>query len=211
MDVAVLDKLLRRTNATITEERTALAGGRWPTYLRERVPPPSRLAFARHRAWQAAYERALQIGNETAVRPALVFPVWLCSNQDDEPSRDWALAVVAVYDDDSYELYEKATLGGFLVLARIEEARIGFIMPSRFYASEIELPYRNEHYVAVESRRIERIVGIDRIVNAATVSAPTRTVPAFVDDAEPAVALDSVEPTLATRVRSITDKLRSAS
>jgi hypothetical protein len=208
MDASALEKVLRRTNPTITEEREALASGRWEAYLRHRVPPPSRLNFGRHRAWQAAYERALQMGQVSRLREALVLPVWYGSNPADVPERLWMPAVAVGYDDDSNEVYEEATLGGVVVVARLEEAVIGFIMPSRFYAPDMKLPYRNAHYVAVESRRIERVIGIEKLVEARLQPEPRYDVAAFATDAEPAVALDGLDAALAARAQRLVERLR---
>jgi hypothetical protein len=208
MDATTLERLLRRTNPTITEERAALAAGRWEAYLRERVPPPSRLAFRRHRAWQEAYEHALKIGQASTPREGLVLPVWYGSNPDDVPERVWVAAIAVDFEDGSYQLYEDASLGGVIVVARLEEARIGFIMPSKFYAPDMKLPHRNQHYVAVESRRIERVVGIERVVSAPLLPEPAYAVAAFATEAEPAVKLDGLDEALAARARRLVDKLR---
>jgi len=208
MNARALEKLLRRTNPTIREEREALASGRWASYLRERVPPPSRLTFIKRRAWQAAYERALQLGQESTTREALVLPIWFGSNQDDVPEQAWIQAIAVGWSDDSYELEENAVLGNVIVVARLEEAKIGFIMPSRYYAPEIEVPYRNQHYIAVESRRIERVVEVVRIVEAPGVTEPDRPLAPFAQEAYPAVALDGVDEVLSARIRRLIERLR---
>jgi hypothetical protein len=208
MDAAALQNILRRTNPTITAEREALATGRWEAYLRKRVPPPSRLNVGRHRAWQAAFERALQIGQRARVREALVVPVWYGSNPDAVPDQVWMPAVAVGYDDDSNEVYEETTLGGVVLVARLEEAVLGFIMPSRFYAPEVDLPYRNAHYVAVESRRIERVIAIEKLVGARQLPQPDYEVAAFAVEAEPAVALDGLDAALAARVQRLVEQLR---
>jgi hypothetical protein len=208
MDLAALEKALRQTNPTITEERAALASGRWPEYLRERVPPPPWFDLARRRAWQAAYDRAQQIGQTSQMRNAVVFPVWFCSNDGDVPTHEWTKAVVVDYDE-SYDLYEDTSLDSVIVAARLEEARIGFVMPSRFYAPQMEVAYRNQHYVAVASSRIERVVAIDHVLTAVAALKPTRAVSPFATDAEPAIELDTLDPELPARVRRTTDKLRA--
>lgn len=210
MDAPSLEKVLRRTNPTITEERRALASGRWEAYLRERVPPPSWLEPSRRRAWKAAFERARQLGATSETRSAVIFPVWLCANEDDVPRREWAQAVCVTWDDGAPELYEGASMESVVVVAQLEEARIGFLMPSRFYGPGVELPYRNEHYVAVESRRIERVAGVNRVVHAEPAPAPSREVAAFTTDAEPGIALEGLEPALALAVRRATERLRVA-
>lgn len=208
MDAAALERILRPSNATITAERAALKSGRWAAYLRERVPPPSRLDFRRRRAWEAAYERALQLGQRSAIRTAVVVPVWYCNNEDDVPVRRWSRAGAVGYHEDSTELHEQASLEGIVVETQLEEARIGFIMPGRYYAPGSDVAYRNEHYVAVESPRIERVIAIERIVNVTQLPQPVRETPAFTVDAEAAVAFDSLDSALADRARRTIEKLR---
>ncbi len=209
MNAATLEKLLRRTNPTITEERAALASGRWEAYLRKRVPPPSRLNWGEHRAWRAAYEQALQLGQRTHEREVLIVPVWYGPNLGhDVPEPVWEPAVAVGYKEDSRQIYEGTRLDGMLVLARVEEAVIGFVMPSHFYGAQMKLPYRNDHYAAVKSDRIERVTEILRVVEAPPLTAPARDVPAFTDDVESAVALDSVDAGLAARARRLVERLR---
>ena len=81
-------------------------------------------------------------------------------------------------------------------------------MPSRYYAAETPLAYRNQHYVAVESRSIERVVAIERAVSGEPTAKPTRAVPAFTVDVEPGVVLDTLESELVSRIRELTDQLR---
>lgn len=185
-----------------------MARGRWQEYLRRRVPPPSRLSFVRRGAWQAAYDRALAIGNSSEVRHALVVELWYCENPNDVANNAWSKIVAVSFADGSYDLAEKATIGDRIVLARLEQSRRGFIMPSRFYAPGVALPYRNAHYVAVEGRSIERVVAIERVAEGVGVSKPNRDVPPFSTDAEPGVKLDGVESDLAECIHRLVDKLR---
>jgi hypothetical protein len=208
MNAAVLEKLLRRTNPTITEERAALAGGRWEAYLRERVPPPSRLDFGKRRAWQAAYERALALGRRTREREVLVVPVWYGPNRADVAEAVWEPAVAVACDEDSRQIYEETRLDGMVVVARIEEDVVGFIMPSHYYGALMKLPYRNAHYVAVESERIEGVKEIVRVVEAPAVGKPARDLPAYSEDVEPAVAVDGLDGALTARVRRLVEGLR---
>ena len=104
------------------------------------MPPPSRLNFARRGAWQAAYERAVAIGNSREVRDALIVELWYCENPDDDTSHAWTKVVAVAFVDDSWCLVEKAPLGRQIVVARIEERRCSFVMPARFYAPAVKLP-----------------------------------------------------------------------
>jgi hypothetical protein len=219
MDAAALEKIVRWKNPTIEQERAAASADRWPEYLRERTPPPSRLSFSRRAAWQAAYERALALGNSSEVREALVFDLWYCENPDDAASKAWT-KVVAVSldagaggeagrgDGPDYELVERGTLGGRIVLARLERARRSFVLPSRFYAPQMELPYRNEHYAAVQSLTIERVLEVERVSEAPSSPRPTRVVPPFSTDTESAIMLDGVEPDWSQRILRLLEALR---
>jgi hypothetical protein len=208
MDARFLEKILRRTNKTLDSERAALASGTWKKYLAERVPPPSRLNVFHHSAWRTAYEKALEIGCTTELHDALVFPIWCCSNESEDTIANWTSSTLVSFEDESYELYEKTAFGGAVVLARVEEARLGFVVLSRSYAPDIKLPYRNKHYAAVESRRIEHVAAIDQVIAAEPAPTPRREVPAFSTDAEPAILLSAIAPDLAGRVRRATEKLR---
>jgi hypothetical protein len=208
MDARSLEKILRRTNKTLDAERAALARGTWKTYLAERVPPPSRLNVFRYRAWRAAYQKALELGCTTNPRDACILPIWYCSNQDDDATGDWATATLISFEDESNQLYENTPLRGVVVRARVEEARLGFIVRSRGYAEAIELPYRNSYYAAVQSRRIERVTAIEQLIAAEPAPKPEREVPAFSTDAESAISLAALDPELAGRIRRATEKLR---
>jgi hypothetical protein len=159
-------------------------------------------------AWRAAYDKAVEIGCNTELRDALVLPIWYCSNESEEAVADWTSATLVSFEDESYDLYENTSLGGTVALARVEEARLGFIVLSRSYAPDIKLPYRNKHYAAVESRRIEHVTAIDQVISAEPAPRPQREVPAFSTDAEPALLLAAIAPDLAGRMRRATEKLR---
>jgi hypothetical protein len=159
-------------------------------------------------AWRTAYEKAIEIGCNTELRDALVFPVWCCSNESVDAIADWTSATLISFEDESYELYENTSLGGTVVLARVEQARLGFIVLSRSYAPDIKLPYRNKHYAALESRRIEHVTAIEQVTAAEPAPMPQREVPAFSTDAEPAILLAAIATDLASRARRATEKLR---
>lgn len=209
MDAKALEKVLRRSNKTLDAERAAVADKRWAEYLAERVPAPSRLNFLQHSAWRAAHEQALRIGHTTAVREVLVFPIWYCSNEDEEePVADWIRAVIVSFEDASFELYEKASLENALVVADVEEARLGFLVHSRAYAPDIKLPFRKGDYATVESRRLERVVKVKTVVGGTSVPVPQREVRPFSTDTEPALVLPETERDLAARVISAAERLR---
>jgi hypothetical protein len=210
MDATALETLLRRTNPKLIAARAALASGRWERYLREQVPPPSRLAVLRRRAWRAAYCRALELGATTEMRAAVVFPIWYGNNEDEVARDDWEPAVVVSYDDGSCDLCEGRSLPGAIVVAQLEQTRFGYLMPSIHYAPDVNLRYRNRHYAADVSLSIERVIEVQRTMAVPAVARPAREVAAFHIEAEPAVALAEIEPALAERVRRATDRLRIA-
>ena len=207
MDETALEKVVRRSNRTLDAERAALADKRWAAYLAERVPAPSRLNFLQHGAWRAAHEQALKIGQTTAVREVLVFPIWYCSNEDDSVN-DWIRAAVVSFDDGSLELYENAVLGDAVVVADVEQARLGYLVHSRAYAPDIELPFRKGDYATVESRRIERVVKVKSVVAGHPVGTPQREVPPFSTDTEPALVLPESARDHAARVAKLAEQLR---
>jgi hypothetical protein len=208
MDAPALEQLLRPENPAIERERAAETSGRWQEYLRESVPPPSRLSFARRSAWQTAYDRALAIGNEREVRGALIFELWFCYNPDDAASHRWSKVVAVSFDNEDYDLVEKTALGSQLVLARVERARRAFTVPSRIYGPRMDLAYRNEHYATVETRTIERVVDVERSLAVGAVPKPTRRVPPFSTDSEPAIVLGGVDSELVDRIRRLVEKIR---
>jgi hypothetical protein len=208
MDEKALEKILCKRNETRDAERAALAEGRWAEFLSERIPPPSRLSFLRYKAWRSAYEKALSMGTTTKARRALIFPIWYAENESEDPLTKWAPATVALFDDESYQLSENGSPGDVLVLANVEEARLGFIAPANMYAPDVELPYRNGHYVTCESRRIERVVEIERAIAAPGLPAPGRAVPAFSTGAELAIALPQANADLDERIGRATERLR---
>lgn len=208
MDIKDLEKVLRRSNKRLDAERAAVAANQWAEYLAETLPAPSRLNFLQRAAWRAAYEQALKIGHTTVVREALVLPIWYCSNEDEAPSNDWIRAIVVSFDGAPFDLYEEASLQSAVVVADVEEARLGVVVRSRDYAPSLELPFRKRHYATVESRRLERVVKLKAVVDGASVPIPQRQVPPFSTDAEPAVVLPEAERELSARVANATERLR---
>lgn len=208
MDARALEKILRRQNPTIERERAAEAGNRWHDYLRERLSPPSRWDFARRSAWQRAYDCALALGNAREVAQALIVELWYCENQDEDVSRNWTRLTFIRFGQGDFEEVERARLGERIVIAQVERAQRSFVVPSRHYSPDIELPYRNRHFAAVQSRSVERVLSVDRVIAAPAAREPAREVPAFSTDAEPGLVLDGVAPDLAQLIRSFAEQLR---
>ena len=207
MDAKQLAKIVVVKNKTIDAERAALARGDWANYVAQLVPPPSRLKFGQYRDWREAYERALAIGAKSQQRKAIVFPVWYCSNESEDATTDWSAATVVLFDDESYDLFEKHLPGDAVVIASVEHTRLGFLAPSVHYAPDVRLPYRNDNFVTVESSRVDRVITIDREIAGTPVPKPTRQVAAFAVDAELAVILPADEP-VAKRAAAATERLR---
>jgi hypothetical protein len=208
MDASALEEILRRRNPTVDQERAAEASGRWKDYIRERVPRPSWFRYGRRKAWQSAYDRALELGNGSEILPALIVELWYCENPDDVISRAWSRVVFVRFGEGDYEEVMKAKLGNRIVLAQLERARRSCLLPSRYYGPGMVVPYRNQHYVAVQSQSIERVVSVERVVELPAVPKPTRAVPPFSTDVEPAISLGAVAPDLAQSVRELIDRLR---
>lgn len=209
MDAPVLEALVRRSNPALVAERAAVAAGRWEPFQAERVPPPSRIHFARRAAWREALDRALAIGCHSEVQEVLAFPVWFCSNDDDIPGSKWEPAAMVAFDDGTFELHERKHLPG-IVLARIEQARLGFLVRSIDFAPSVTLAFRNDFYGALESRRIERVVEIVRAFESTETPLPERDLPPFATDGEGArVLLPPADPAIAARIDAAIAKLRS--
>jgi len=106
-----------------------------------------------------------------------------------------------LFDDDSYDVIERAAVGNVVVSARVDHARLGFIAPSASYAPDVSLPYRNAHFVALSSSRIERVVSIDSETRVEPLPQPQRPVPPFVSEAEPAFSLGDLPGPMARAYR----------
>jgi hypothetical protein len=208
MDAAGLERILRVQNPTIERERAAEASGRWKEYLRERVRPPPWWAFGRRRAWQAAYERALALGNAREVRQALIVELWYGENQDEVASSEWSRRIFVSFGDRDYDQIDKAQLGNRVIRASVERARRSMILPSRYYAPSVVLPYRNRHFVTVEGRSTERVVAVEQVIDAPAAPKPTREIPAFSTDAECAVTLDALDAECGRTISGLVDSLR---
>lgn len=70
-------------------------------------------------------------------------------------------------------VYERSLLESVVIAAQLEEVRVGFSMPSRHYVPQVDVACRNEHYVAVESRHVERVVAIEQTVKLPEAPQPT--------------------------------------
>ena len=205
MDASALEAIVRRSNSAIEAERAAVAANRWVEYQAERVPPPSRLHPRVRGAWREAYERAAAIGHRTELHEVLAFPVWWCSNDDDIPGSLWEPAAMVAFDDGTFELHERKPIAE-IVLARVEQARLAFLVNARDFAPDVPLTFRNEHYGVLESRRIERVPEILRIVESTPLPRPERDLPPFATDGER--ARTPSDPEIAARIDAAIAKLR---
>ena len=205
MDVKELESIVVRTNAQIERERAAAAAGQWAQLQEERVPAPAIYHLRQRAAWKEALERALAIGGGAEVREALVAPVWFCSNLDDIPGSTWEPATLVAFDDGKFELHERKRVSA-IALAIVEHARLGFLVRSRDFAPSVALAMRNEHYGALESRRIERVREITREFGGTDVPIPERDIPPFAIDATPARVAD--DPAIAERVAAACARVR---
>lgn len=204
-EAAAIEALVVRRDATLDAERAAAAAGRWAAFLETRVPPPPVWQVRARAAWREAFDAALAIGAASVTREVVVCPLWFCSNDDDIPGSKWEPAVVVAFDDGTFELHERKSVDA-IVVATVEQARLGFLVRSRDYAPEIPLALRNDHFGAIESRRIERVTGIVREVESAAAPVPERDLPPFATDAAPARVPG--DPAIAARLDVVLAKLR---
>lgn len=127
---------------------------------------------------------------------------------DDVISRAWSRVVFVRFGEGDYDEVVKAKLGNRIVLAQLERARRSCLFPSRYYGPGMVVPYRNQHYVAVQSQSIERVVSVEHVVELPAVPKPARAVPPVSTDVEPAIALDGVAPDLAQSIGDLVDRRR---
>jgi len=208
MDAAELAKLIVRANPTLDAERAAIAAGTWEAYLTARVPEPSRLRAIQHARWDDAYRFALGIGCTRRSRRAFVFPIWHLENEDDGSSTEWTRALVISFEDGSYHLEANTDLGDEIVMAVVEEAKVGVLIESKDFAPGVAMPYRNDTYGALESRRIEAVTSVERTFDLAPVPRPTRPVPAFSTTAELAVVTATLDPAIRSYLDRVVAGLR---
>ena len=208
MDARTLEKLLRGPYKYAAEECEAINSGRWAEYVKKRLPPPSRLNFLQYAAWRAACDVALRIGCTKTVCEVMVFPVWYGHNEAEEPEVTWKKTAVVAFPDRFPDLHPARSFESAVVTVAVEEARLGHVVHSRSYSPEIQLAYRRLDYGALEGRHVMRVVRVTGTAGASPLAAPSRAVPPFSTDAEPALDLAGLDPQLAARVQEVTAQLR---
>jgi hypothetical protein len=188
---ASLQAMLDRDRA----EWLPAAGERWEDFVARKAPPaPSYWSIVERAAYKAALEEAFRRGEARASRSALLFPLWIGTNEDGEPRDDaWERRLVgwsegaALFDieiDEGPSFWARAELtvvvGAFVVMARghapdVSVTRIG--------------PY------AVADGMVRAIVdSLEACVSASAVPKPSARVPAFTTHVAPAIELDALPP-----------------
>jgi hypothetical protein len=151
------------------------------------APAPSRLQVLRHAAWRDAQAKVDELGRHAREAKVFVFPIWYAV------AGAWSPATVIAFEDGSYDVREGVTPGPVVLMAVVEDSRAAIVDDAKNYAPDVALPLRNRYYVAIVVRRIERIAGIERIIDAPGISKPRREVAAGAVDAELAVAVGDLD------------------
>jgi hypothetical protein len=187
-------------------------GESWGAFVRRKAPPePSffhPIDRGRHRQ---ALGAAIDAGETRRTAPALLLPVWLGNNEDEEPRDDvWQRILLLEGHTDSLHEVE-LTAGDPTFWARVELTVVGgsLVGLSRQYAPGIDVR-RFEPFavVATVTRTVVEQVHACELVTPTL--APTRVVPAFSALLEPAFDTTLVPAEVAAAVHAAVSRLQFA-
>lgn len=181
----------------------------WDDFVRRRAPPPPPLWQLGDRGkYKAALSEALRKGEHRAACGALLFPLWIANNEDEEPRNDeWRRHLVLWSDGEALLEVEFDDGPTFWARTQLTVTSGAFVAMSRFYAPCV--PVHRFGPYAVTSGLVRAFVEVVEACELAPVSqAPTRMVPAFSALVEPAIDTLQLPRDVADAVTAAADKLQ---
>jgi hypothetical protein len=193
-----LQALLDRGLRVPAEDREAFHAGAWQGFIARRLPSPPWWQPSKRAAWKRAFAAASSLTSDPTTQAVLIAPTWICDNDTEDASADWQGGFLLIFEDSTADLAEAALPEPQVIRAIVERRKMGYLAPSHAYALDVLLPYRNQHFAAVENSRILTVREIVAATPAEPIERPSRAIPPF--SREVALAVD--ESALATRMRA---------
>lgn len=177
--------------AILDRERSAWIprdGEAWDDFVRRKAPPPPPFwKLGDGGKYKAALAEALGKGEHRATRRALLFPLWIASNEDEGPCDDeWRRHLVLWSDGEALLDVELSAEPAFWARVQLTVTSGAFVVMSRSYAPGA--PVHRFGPYAVTSWLVRAFI---EVVEACEIGPgshdPKRMVPAFSVLAEPAI------------------------
>lgn len=184
-------------------------GDTWDDFVRRKAPPsPPPWRLCDRGKYKTALAEALRKGEHRAACGALLLPLWIGNNEDDEPRDDeWHRHLVLWADGEALldvELDEGLT---FWARTQLMVTSGAFVVMGRAYA--LDAPVQRFGPYAVTRSLVRALIEVVEACELATaIPAPTRMVPAFSTLVEPAIDRDQLPHDVANAITDAADKLQ---
>jgi hypothetical protein len=184
-------------------------GETWDDFVRRKAPPlPPLWQLGDRGKYKAALSEALREGEHRAARGALLFPLWVANNEDEEPRSDeWRRHLVLWSDGEALLDVELDDGPTFWARARITVTSGAFVALGRAYAPDVPV-HRFGPYAVTRGLVRAFLEVVEACDLAPVVRAPTRAVPAFSALVEPAIDTLHLPREVAVAVADAADKLQ---
>lgn len=156
------------------------ADERWADYVTRRAPPaPSFWSIGERASYKAALEEAIRRGEHRVAHDALIFPLWVGNNDDEEPRDDIWVRHVIVWSEGEL-LFEADRVEGPAFWASTHSTAIkgSFVGMGTWYPAGSPVQRVGPYAIA---ERIVRVVvdEVEACTSVPALPAPSKVVPAF--------------------------------
>lgn len=184
-------------------------GEAWDDFVRRKAPPsPPLWQLGDRGKYKTALAEALREGELRAARGALLFPLWIGNNEDEEPRDDeWRRHLVLWSDGEALLDVELGEGPTFWARAQLTVTSGAFVAMGRAY--EPDVPAHRFGPYAVTRGLVRAFVEVVEACELApAIPAPARMVPAFSALVEPALDCVQLPRDVADAVTAAADKLQ---
>jgi hypothetical protein len=181
-----LQKLIDDGWQFASDARDACKNNTWREFQLMQMPKPFPLNFIARINYKQCLLKSIEMLRPPLLEEIKLYPVWICENEDDEPSADWHIGYISqtgnnpiVEHEDYHQLFKGSELNcNAIITVSAHRWIVGNIVKSNYYGTTIPMAMRGLFYSVLEYDVIQ-LDNITREEELDIVLKPVEKIPAY--------------------------------